>query len=223
VRRIAVAAAGVVLAAASLSAHRLDEYLQAARVTLGRSEVALEMDLTPGANVADAVIARVDRDGDDRIAPREAEAYGRAVLADVVLELDDRPVALTLVRVEVPPVDELRHGMGTIQLRASAGVERPMSRRPQLHFRNNHQPGFSVFLVNALVPGDAGVSVVRQTRDATQRDVRIDYDVRAPWPARLYWPLAGAVALLMTLFGFRSSFFVTRARIIPTCTPSAGG
>ena len=67
----------VLMLSTAPAAHRLDEYLQAARVSLERTRVALEVDLTPGAKVADGIIALIDRDGDSRISPLEAESYGR--------------------------------------------------------------------------------------------------------------------------------------------------
>jgi len=183
----------VALASSSPSAHRLDEYLQAARVNLARNAVELEIDLTPGASVAEAVIALVDADGDNAITPVEAESYGSSVLNDILVELDGSRVALTLARVEVPSLDAMRHGMGTIQLRATAVVDGGIAGRAQLHFRNDHQPRSSVYLVNALMPSEDGVSVVAQTRDADQRDVRIEYAVRTQWPKFLYWPIFGLV------------------------------
>ena len=188
--------------AASPSAHRLDEYLQASRVSLERTGVLLEIDLTPGASVADSIIALVDRDGDNTITPSEAERYGRAVIADVVLELDGRPVALTLVRVEAPSLEEMRHGLGAIQVRARGDIEPRMSFRRDLHFQNNHQAASSVYLVNALMPSDRGISVVSQARDTRQRDARIEYSVTPQWPKYVYWPALGVAAL----------FFVYRRR-----------
>ena len=129
------------LLSASPSAHRLDEYLQAARVSLAHTRVELEIDLTPGASVADGIISLIDRDGDKRISPLEAERYGRAVLADVVLELDGRPVALTLNRVEAPPLEEMRHGLGAIQVRASGDVEPRMSFRTRAPFPEQSSRG----------------------------------------------------------------------------------
>jgi hypothetical protein len=96
----------------------------------------------------------------------------------------------------------MRRGIGTIQLRATGTVEGGVSRRPQLHFRNNHQAASSVYLVNALMPDDDDVSVISQTRDARQQDVRIEYSVTPKWPRHLYWPILGAAALL---FVFRRS------------------
>ena len=153
-------------------------------------------------SVAGGIISLIDRDGDKRISPVEAESYGRDVLTDVVLELDGRPVALTLSHVEVPSIDEMRHGMGAIQVRASGDVARRMSLGRELHFQNNHHPGSSVYLVNALMPSDEGIEVVGQTRDAKQRDVRIEYSVAPQWPKHLYWPVLGVVALF---FVFRRS------------------
>jgi hypothetical protein len=194
----AAATAGTLLVlSASPSAHRLDEYLQAARLSLALTRVALEIDLTPGASVADGIIAVIDGDGDKRISPLEAERYGRSVLADVVLELDGRPITLTLDHVEASSLEEMRHGLGAIQVRASGDAEPRMSLRRELHFRNNHQAGSSVYLVNALLPGDDGIKVVGQTRDAKQRDVRIEYSISPQWPKHLYWPILGVAALFL--------------------------
>jgi hypothetical protein len=220
VRGAVISAAILLLASVSLSAHRLDEYLQAARVNLTHSTVELEIDLSPGATVAETVISLVDADRDNEITAVEAESYGRAVLGDILVELDRSTVVLTLTRVEIPSLDAIRHGMGTIQIRAAGGLERSVNERSQLHFRNNHQPRSSVYLVNALMPSENGISVGAQTRDATQRDVRIEYAVRPQWPIWLYWPIVGVIALL--LFVFPSSFFMTRARIIPGCARFAG-
>src|SRR5688572_3513135 len=102
-RTVSVAAIVFVLAMpATSAAHRLDEYLQAARLSLARDRIALEVDLTPGVNIAAAIVTLLDRDGDRRISPVEARAYGQAVLADLVLELDGRTVPVTLTRVEIP-------------------------------------------------------------------------------------------------------------------------
>jgi hypothetical protein len=194
VRRATVAIAGVMLlASASPSAHRLDEYLQATRVALSRTGVDVEMDLTPGASVAEAVIALIDGDGDEIISPVEAHMYGRAVIGDVGLEVEGTPLSLTLTRIEIPSVDEMRQGSGTIVLQARAVAPRAIGATPQLRFRNDHHPQSSVYLVNALMPSDAGITVVRQTRDTTQREATIDYDVRSQWRSQLYWPLVGLV------------------------------
>src|SRR4029453_700577 len=91
---------------AQIAAHRLDEYLQAARVSLTRQQIALEIDMTPGVNVAQVIVVLLDRNGDGTISESEAGAYGNAVLKEVVLELDGQAVPLTLARVEIPSPEE---------------------------------------------------------------------------------------------------------------------
>ncbi len=189
---------------AATSAHRLDEYLQATRLSLARDRITLEVDLTPGVSIAPAIVTLLDRDGDHAISPIEAGAYGQVVLSDLVVELDGRPVALTLTRVESPTIDEMRDGSGTIQVRAAGTVGTVVSGRRRLDFRNNHQPAASVYLANALIPQDDDVGVVAQIRDPRQQGVRIEYDVHPRWPGQLIWLVLG-VAGVATFFRWRPS------------------
>ncbi len=194
-RVVAAAIVFAVMMPAEPAAHRLDEYLQAARVSLARDRITLELDLTPGVTIASAIVPLLDRDGDSTISPVEAGAYGQSVLADLVVELDGRPVALTLTRVETPSIGEMRDGSGTIRLQAGGNVEAVGAGRRRLDFRNNHQPPMSVYLANALVPEDRDLRVAGQTRDPRQQRLRVEYDVRPQWPARLLWLVLGAAAL----------------------------
>lgn len=61
---------------ASPAAHRLDEYLQAARIAFTGHEVELELDVTPGANIAADEALVIDRDHDGAISAAEAETWG---------------------------------------------------------------------------------------------------------------------------------------------------
>lgn len=192
---------GLVLQA-DLAAHRLDEYLQATRVSLDRSEVALEIDLTPGANVAGDIIARIDRDGDRSISPAEAEAYGRQVLNDVTVTLDRRPIGMTLTSIEVPSVGEIRDGLGTLKLRATAPAEAAFSVRRDLYVRNAHLPESSVYMVNALLPDDRAIEVVKQVRDPRQSTSSIEYRVESRDAAPVAWVLFG-LAGVCALMAFR--------------------
>lgn len=201
---IALAAIVFILAVPARStAHQLDEYLQATRVSLWRNRVVLEIDMTPGATIAPDVIARLDRDGDNAISPIEAAAYGQRVLSDLVLRLDERPVTMTLAHAEIAPTDALRSGTGAIQLRTVGDLEPDVTGRRQLYFRNNHQPGMSVYLVNALIPEERDLSVMGQSRNATQQEVRIDYNVGLRWPVQIAWLVFGTTGLL-TLMRVRS-------------------
>ena len=94
--RIAAVTSALVLATSiGADAHRLDEYLQAARVSVASTGIVVHLDLTPGVSLASDVIATLDRDGDGRTSPLEAEAYGRVVLGDVSARLDGAPLGLS--------------------------------------------------------------------------------------------------------------------------------
>jgi hypothetical protein len=176
-------------------AHELDEYLQASRISLERDRVTCEVDLTPGAELVEAVLALIDRDGDRRLTPSEAESYGSAVLRDLTLELDGHPLDLMLERVEAPSVEEMMDGVGTIRIRAAVDPGPLRAGRHRLHFRNDHRPDGGVYLANALVPGDRSISVAGQSRDPRQREIRVEYDIGSERPLRTAWLLAAGCVL----------------------------
>ena len=190
VRAVGTAAAVAVLLSIDAQAHRLDEYLQAARLSLGPDGVALELDLTPGVAVAPEIMAIIDRDANAAISLEEARAYGQAVMSDVRLTLDGHAVDVKLERVEVPSAADLRDGLGTIAVRASGGVDRLAPGRHSLRFQNDHHPDGAAYLINALAPGDPAISVVGQHRDPTQRHGRIEYEIQPASAARWWWLFA---------------------------------
>jgi hypothetical protein len=191
-------------------AHELDEYLQASRISLARDHVTCEIDLTPGADIAADILAVIDGDGDRRVTPAEAEAYGRAVLRDLSLELDGRRLPLTLAQVELPAIDQMTAGVGTIQIRVVADTRGLAAGRRQLSFRNDHRTSAAVYLVNALVPGDPDIVVTSQVRDRKQHEIRLGYMVRAAGPMQAAWVFVAGIALC-TLVGWRSQS-VSRSR-----------
>src|SRR5918993_4134604 len=85
---LALTALLAVVGAATTAAHRLDEYLQAARIDLQRDAVLIEMVLTPGADIAGSVVAALDRDGDARLSRDEQRTYARDVVQQLRLTLD---------------------------------------------------------------------------------------------------------------------------------------
>jgi hypothetical protein len=176
-----------------LLAHQLDESLQAARIAFARDRVELQVDLTPGVNMADGIIAELDRDGDQIVQPLEARAYGELVIDDLELTLDGRVVSLTLAHVEAPPMADMRRGVGTIQLTAVGTYDEVGAGTHHVRFGNRHQPATSVYLANALVPADHGVRVVSQQRDRRQQQLEIEYAVASRWPLQLVWLVFGAI------------------------------
>jgi hypothetical protein len=183
----------VCAAGGHVSAHRLDEYLQAARVAIEPDRVELELDLTPGVAIADDVIAHIDSDRDGFLSLTEQRAYERAVLSSVHLELDGEPVRLVRTGSTFPDPDSMRRGEGTIRLQTSSAVPRQSGGAHRLFLRNAHRPDLGVYLANALLPSSERVAITAQHRDSGQRELAIDYVLQSPAS------LASAAWLLVTL------------------------
>lgn len=175
-----------------VGAHRLDEYLQATRVSIGVDRVSLDIDLTPGVSVASRVFGWMDTNRDGEISATESEAYARRILSAVVLSVDGRAVPVTLVDSRFPDARDMAAGIGMIRLRATSKIQPASAGRHQLAYANDYRPEMSVYLVNALVPADPHIRITDQRRDPAQHRLTLDYDVttRSAW-ARMSWLLGG--------------------------------
>jgi hypothetical protein len=182
-RRVAFAlGVTIAIAGGEVSAHRRDEYLQAARIAIDPDRVQIELDLTPGTALADAIIADIDTDHDGVLSPDEQRAYGGLVLSALALDVDGRILRMQPVTSTFPNVEAMRRGEGTIRLKSNAILSGLSPGSHQLTFRNGHQPDRSVYLANALVPEREQIAITAQRRDRDQRDLTIDYVLR-PGPA----------------------------------------
>jgi len=180
-------------------AHRLDEYLQATLLSIDADRIGVELALTAGTNVAAAIFASIDVDGDGRLSRDEADAYARQVLSAIDLFVDGRPARLALEDSRFPDFAEMSDGTGTIRLQAAAKLPAMTLGRHELAYRNGHRPDGSVYLVNTLVPADPRIEVSVPSRDELQRSIVVDYRVgiERSW-ARAAWLLIG-VAMIGTL------------------------
>jgi hypothetical protein len=175
-------------------AHRLDEYLQASRIEVSRDVVNLELDLTPGVDVAQSIIAQIDADNDGQISDPEGRAYAIEILRSASLSLDGRSLQLTLTCEQYPQVEDLKAGIGIIRIRAASKL--PFAAAPGLHelfYRNVHRPEISVYLANALVPSDGRIQIFGQQRDYEQHELRIDYRFNNTEAFHSAWLVAGLV------------------------------
>jgi nickel/cobalt transporter (NicO) family protein len=161
------------------AAHRLDEYLQATRISIESDQVGLEIDLTPGVDVAPMMFALINTDRDGRISAREGRAYANQVLKDLSLELDGRHQQLALVGSHFPSFQEMIAGIGTIRIEARSLVSSAEQGRYLLFYQNNHRPDGSVYLVNALVPASRAIEITEQNRDTRQRGLRLGFNVKS--------------------------------------------
>jgi hypothetical protein len=177
-------------------AHRLDEYLQATRVSIERDRVDVEIDLTPGVSIAQQVTAWIDFNRDGEISPVESLTYGRQVLASLALSSDGATVPLHVVDAQAPTIGDMTLGIGTLRLRGSAAIPSTATGRHRLTLINTHHPESSVYLANALVPSDTRIHILGQSRSTNQHRLTIEYDIgiAAVW-RRISWTFC-AVALL---------------------------
>ena len=163
-------------------AHRLDEYLQATRVSLATNRIDLSIDLTPGVATVDKLLVVVDTDRDGRVSDAEIAGYAERVLKDIRVGLDGKVLALTVMDASFPALSEIKGGLGVIRIKATAPVTRLAAGRHALSLTNAHLPAISVYLVNALVSKDRAIKITKQTRDELQKNYRLEFRVTAAAP-----------------------------------------
>jgi len=179
------------------AAHRLDEYLQATRLSIDIEHVDLEIDLTAGVAIASEVFAWIDTDQDREISQAEGEAYARQMLRSVVLSVDGKSLPIALVETRFPQLSDMSLGIGTVRLRATAKVPAVGAGLHQVSYWNTHRPESSVYLVNALVPANPRIRLADQRRDYAQHRLTLNYTVMAEAPPAWSLPLLAGFAGLV--------------------------
>jgi hypothetical protein len=214
-KKMLAAATILLLIGTPVSAHRLDEYLQAATISVEKDCVQAQIRLAPGVAVFPRVLANIDTDADGVISEAEQWAYAERVLRDLSLTIDGDRLRLRLVSLKFAKIEEMKEGRGEIQLEFNAGVPRGGPHR-RLIFENHHQSRIAAYLVNCLVPRDPDIRITAQSRNYVQSFYQLDYvqaDVRSGalssswWSDVRGWP--GTSALL--LFAWLASLW-RRAR-----------
>jgi hypothetical protein len=188
----------ILLAAPSAAfAHRLDEYLQATLVAIEPGDIRLQMNLTPGVEVLDQVLARIDTDHDGAISAKEAAAYAVSLKRDLIVRLDQRVLDLKLTAVNVPEPDELREGEGIIQLEFSVPSDPLRTGAHSLTIENRHLPDVSVYLLNAAKPRAGSIEITGQKRNENQSTGEIGFTFH---PRPNPYAAVGIDVLLAALF-----------------------
>lgn len=159
-------------------AHRLDEYLQATRISVATNRIDLSIDLSPGVAIAGQLLVMIDKDGDGQVSEEEENAYTQRVLEDIQLTLDESVLAFELAKASFPELHEVRDGLGIIQIKATAPVGDLVTGNHVLRLTNAHLPEISVYQVNALRPKDDTIAITTQTRDELQMDYHLEFEVR---------------------------------------------
>ena len=193
--------ATTLVASTNVSAHRSEDYLQAARIDVERDGVLITLDLTPGIAAAESFIAALDHDGDGVLSADELRGYAGQVVSALKVEIDERPLHPRVLSWSFPEPSAFRRGEGTIRLKVQATLPRVSAGSHRLLFRNAHLAGHSAYLANALVPESPRLAVTAQRRDSDQSELTIEYTVHPSTGATLAWVLGSlAAAFLMVRF-----------------------
>jgi hypothetical protein len=168
------AVAMLVLAVTPAFAHRLDEYLQSALISIEKTRVQVQATLTPGTAVFPAVFAAIDVNADGIISEIEQRAYAARVLNDLSLTIDGQALTPRLISIQFPAVEDMRDGRGDIQMEYDADLPAGGPNR-SLVLKNHHQSRIAAYQVNCLVPSDPGVRIVAQRRNYSQSFYQLDY------------------------------------------------
>jgi hypothetical protein len=165
-------------AGGSLLAHRLDEYLQAATISVEKDRIQGQVRLTPGV----AVFA--------------------VVLADLSLTLDGDRLRPQVLSSRFPKAEEMKEGLGEIEVDFDATMHGSSTNRT-LIFQNHHQPMIAGYLVKRLEPMDPDIRVTSQNRNYEQSSYELKYVQDgyrfATWPGGPVWA-GGAALVLVTRF-----------------------
>lgn len=212
----AVVTAGLMLLVGAIpaNAHRLDEYLEATTIEVSRAQLRLDIRLAPGVAVASSVLDSVDTNRDGAISKAEEQDYGRRVQHDVSVTLDGEAVPLRLVSQRFDGVDEIRHGVGEMQLAFEAELPPGGAHHHRLAFQNTHRSAIAAYLVNSLVPSDRDIHIVSQRRNYRQSMYELRYDQDGAGAASVTFGTLGSWAfvlgVLLVVLGSKVASFLRR-------------
>lgn len=205
--RVLAAVATLLLFGASAPAHRLDEYLQAALISIEKDSVHISLRLVPGVAVASHVLANIDANADGVLSDSERRAYAEQVLHDLALSVDGHTVAPRLVAMSFPPVEQMKEGLGEIEIEFAADLPPAAGgAKRTLVFQNHHESRISAYLVNCLVPSEPDLRVLAQNRNENQSLYQLDYSQTGASSASLSSRWRSALRRWSGVVGFASIF-----------------
>ena len=187
--------------------HRLDEYLQATIFSVEKDRVQAFVRLIPGVAVSSVVLASIDTDADGVLSEAEGRAYAERVLRDFSLTMNGNRLSPQLVSAAFPGTDEMKEGLGEIQIEFTADLPHNNGFKRKLVFENHHQSRIAAYLVNSLVPRDRNIQIVGQSRNENQSFYQLNYvqaGGRSDVLALRWW--SSLRASLGNLGGFPSMF-----------------
>ena len=139
--KLPATAALLMLSGIPVSAHRLDEYLQATLISVDKDQIQAQIRLIPGVAIFPVVLAGIDTDRDGVISKPEEQAYAQRVLRDLSLTMDGDRLRPRLISMRFPEIQDMKEGLGEIEIEFSADLPA-------------HGPGRRLILVNRHLFGD---------------------------------------------------------------------
>ncbi|MDE3199200.1 MAG: hypothetical protein KGN84_22815 [Acidobacteriota bacterium] len=186
------------LLAPAASAHRLDEFLQAALISVSSSRMEAEIRMVPGVAVLPLVMASVDTDGNGVVTDAEWNRYAARALRDLSFTIDGLRLQPRLVAAAFPKTEDLKEGLGEIDLTLRADLPSGGGAR-RLVFENRHEARIGAYLVNCLAPDDPKITIDAQKRNYTQSSYELDYTQEGTRALSYRWLAALAVAAVFIL------------------------
>jgi len=162
------------LCAGSALAHNLDEYQQAAVISIHPDEVHISLRLVPGVAVLPGLLKGMDPNSDGVLSEAEQHAYVARLLSDLSLRIDGAPVSLQVRSAYFPAISLMREGLAEIRLEL-AGQAPAGGENRTLVFENRHLRNVSDYLANVLVPSDEGLEILSQRRNESQSFYELRY------------------------------------------------
>lgn len=162
-------------------AHPVDSVAQVAYLTLGPGVIQIELDVTPGREVAKAVLAGLDANGDGIIAKDEARAFGQMVLDQTQLRVDGTAVRWSRFDVGVPDDALLASGNATISIVGMVATQDSAAAH-SLTFRNDYAPAKSLWTANVFLQDDDlwRYEITAQKHDNDGRTLSVQYTTAHP-------------------------------------------
>jgi nickel/cobalt transporter (NicO) family protein len=185
-------------------AHPADVYLQATYITVAPTQIVVELDLSPGVLVAPQVLPLLDTDGDQQISDTEGQAYVDAMLRNVVLQVDGKPLALAVTKIDMPAYLNIQAGYGTIRIFTLATLAAGMAGTHQIAYTNNFAPTGSAYQVNAFVDTGVAIRLGKQNRDSIQQSMTMDYAIGSAAPGAAVPPATVATSMTAATTGTAS-------------------
>jgi hypothetical protein len=177
-RRVAVAA---MLIPGWALAHPVDEVMQGAYLTLAPGRVELLLEMTPGADVADAVLGALDADGNRIVTLGEARTFARQVLDKSALTLDGVEVPWVMLSVTVPSYDVLAQSDDLLRIEASA-VRADKMGAHVLSCNNAYVPATILRFANIFLRSDGNWTYAVTGQDSSEDGSALTVEYTAAQP-----------------------------------------